>query len=139
MRSSTRALVVAVAAVLTAVGCGASSTQNAGTVHVLAAWTGADQASFMAVIKPFEASTGIKVQYEATPAVDATLTTRVGAGSAPDLAAGPSPQLLAQLVKQGKVIALDDKIDMKALKANYTKSWIDLGTVNGKLYQVYSW
>jgi alpha-glucoside transport system substrate-binding protein len=139
MRSSTRALVVAAAALLTAVGCGASSTQSAGTVHVLAAWTGADQASFMAVIKPFEASTGIKVQYEANPAVDATLTTRVAAGNVPDLAAGPSPQLLAQLVKQGKVIALDDKIDMKALKANYSKTWIDLGSVNGKLYQVYSW
>jgi alpha-glucoside transport system substrate-binding protein len=134
-----RTLVVAVAAVLTAVACGASSTQNAGTVHVLAAWKGADHASFMAVIKPFEASTGIKVQYEATSDVDTTLTARVGAGGVPDIAAGPSALLLTQFVKQGKVIALDDKIDMKALKANYSKTWIDLGSVNGKLYQVYSW
>ena len=66
----------------------------------------------MAVLKPFEDQTGIKVSYEASRDEDAILTTRVGAGNPPDLAAAPSPQLLTQFAKQGKVIALNDAIDM---------------------------
>jgi len=139
--SLVRALVVAVAAVLTAVACGTSSTANAGTVHVIAVWSGAEQASFMAVLKPFEDQTGIKVQYEASRDEDAILTTRVGAGNPPDLAAAPGPQLLTSFAKQGKVVALNSAIDMNAYQANYSKSWIDLGEPlkDGKLYQIYSW
>src|SRR5467141_2909116 len=95
--SLVRALVVAMAAVFTAVACGTSSTGNAGSIKILAAWSGQEQASFFAVLKPWEDKTGIKV------------------------------------------IALDDKIDMTSLKANYSQSWIDLGTINGKLYETFSW
>jgi len=62
----------------------------------------------MAVLKPFEDSTGIKVQYESTRDEDAILRTRVAAGNAPDLAAAPSPALLTQFAQQGKVKALND-------------------------------
>src|SRR5207245_10139573 len=133
--SLVRALVVAMAAVFTAVACGTSSTGNAGSIKILAAWSGQEQASFFAVRKPWEDKTGIKVNYEYSRDLDALLTTRVGAGNPPDLAAAPSPTTLTNFAKQGKVIALDDKIDMTSLKANYSQSWIDLGTINGKLYE----
>jgi alpha-glucoside transport system substrate-binding protein len=143
MRSSSlvRALVVAMAAIFTAVACGTSSTQNAGTVHVIAQWSGGEQANFMAVMKPFLDSTGIKMAYTATRDEDAILRSNVAAGNPPDLAAAPSPQLLTQFAQQGKVIALNSAVDMTALQANYAKSWIDLGEPlhDGKLYQVFSW
>jgi alpha-glucoside transport system substrate-binding protein len=134
-----RSLILSLGAVFTAVACGTGSTQSAGTVKVIAVWSGAEQASFLAVVKPFEDQTGIKVQYEASRDEDAILTTRVSAGNPPDLAAAPSPAVLTKFAQDGKVVALDDKIDVNALKSNYSQSWIDLGMINGKLFQIYSW
>ncbi|HSP08295.1 MAG TPA: ABC transporter substrate-binding protein [Candidatus Dormibacteraeota bacterium] len=136
-----RSLILPLIAVLTAVGCGTSSTQSAGTVKVVAQWSGQEQANFMAVLKPFEDSTGIKVSYESTRDEDAILTSRVAAGNPPDLAAAPSPQLLTNFAKQGKVIALNDIVDMNALQKTTAKSWITLGEPmnDGKLYQIFSW
>ena len=134
-----RSLILSLGAVFTAVACGTGSTQSAATVKVIAVWSGAEQASFLAVVKPFEDQTGIKVQYEASRDEDAILTTRVSAGNPPDLAAAPSPAVLTKFAQDGKVVALDDKIDVAALKSNYSQSWIDLGMINGKLFQIYSW
>src|SRR5437667_1109433 len=143
MRASTwvRALVPLLGVIVVAVGCGTGGASNAGSVKVIAVWSGQEQASFMAVLKPFIDSTGIKVQYESTRDEDAILTTRVGAGNPPDLAAAPSPQLLTQFAKQGKIIALNDIVDMTALQANTADSWIKLGEPlgDGKLYQIFSW
>ncbi|HXJ49143.1 MAG TPA: ABC transporter substrate-binding protein, partial [Candidatus Acidoferrum sp.] len=126
---------------LTAVACGTSSTASKGSVSVMATWTGAEQASFMAVVKPFTDQTGITIKYEASRDQDALLTTRVASGNPPDLAAAPSPTLLTKFAHDGKVIALNDVVDMTALAAQNSKSWIDLGEPlgDGKLYQVYSW
>jgi alpha-glucoside transport system substrate-binding protein len=107
----------------------------------MATWTGVEQASFMAVMKPFTDSTGITLQYEASRDQDALLTTRVAAGNPPDLAAAPSPTLLTNFAKTGKVKALNNVVDMTALSNEVSKTWIDLGEPvgDGKLYQVYSW
>jgi alpha-glucoside transport system substrate-binding protein len=136
-----RALLLALMAVVTAVACGTGSSASKGSVSIMATWTGAEQASFMAVVKPFTDSTGITIKYEASRDQDALLTTRVASGNPPDLAAAPSPTLLTKFAKDGKVIALNDVVDMTALAAQNSKSWIDLGEPlgDGKLYQVYSW
>lgn len=136
-----RPVLLSLVGVFAAVACGTGSTQNAGSVKVIAVWSGQELANFNAVLKPFEDQTGIKVQYEASRDEDAILTSRVQAGNPPDLAAAPSPQLLTQFAKQGKVIALNDAIDMNALKQNTADSWIKLGEPlgDGKLYQIFSW
>src|SRR5436309_5727318 len=136
-----RSLIVPLIALLTAVACGTGSTQSAGSVKVIGVWSGQEQLNFLAVVKPFEDSTGIKVNFESSRDEDAILTTRVGAGNPPDLAAAPSPQLLTQFAKQGKIIALNDIVDMTARQANTADSWIKLGEPlgDGKLYQIFSW
>ena len=136
-----RSLILSLLAVLTAVACGTSSTPSAGSVKVMAQWSGAEQESFMAVMKPFTDKTGIKIEYEASRDQDALLTTRVAAGNPPDLAAAPSPTLLTQFAKQGKVIALNNIVNMTDLQAQNSKTWLDLGMPlnDGKLYQIYSW
>ncbi len=135
-----RSVILSFVAVFTAVACGTSSTTNAGSVKVMATWTGAEQASFMAVMAPFTQQTGITISYEASRDQDALLTTRVAAGNPPDLAAAPSPTLLTNFAKTGKVVALNNIIDMTALQSQYSPGWITLGEPlnDGKVYQVYS-
>ena len=143
MRALTRvrALVPALSAILVAVACGTGASSNAGTVHIVAVWSGQEQASFMAVLKPFEDQTGIKVDYESTRDEDAILRTRVSAGNPPDLAAAPSPQLLTQFAQQGKVKPLNNAVNMSDLQSSTSQGWIKLGEplADGKLYQIFSW
>ena len=126
-----------------AVACGGGSTSGPGTVHVLAVWAGAEQDSFMAVLAPFTAQTGIKVQYESTRDLDAILQTRVQAGNPPEVAAAPSPSTLTALANSGKLVQLDSAtnpvLDMNTFNAQYAPGWIQLGKINGKLYQVFAW
>ncbi len=96
-----RSLLLSFVAMFTVVACGGGGTQNAGSVKVMATWTGDEQASFFAVMKPFTDSTGIKIEYEASRDQDALLTTRVAAGNPPDLAAAPSPTLLTNWDSSG--------------------------------------
>ena len=116
-----------------------SSNVHGGSVNVIGVWSGAELDAFNQVLAPFESKTGIKVNFEASRDQDAILTTRVAAGDPPDLAAAPSPSLLTKFANQGKLINLGNIIDQTKLKAEYDKSWIDLGTVNGKLVEVFSW
>ena len=55
----------------------ATTGRIGGTVSVLATWTGNEQEAFMAVVKPFEEQTGVKIEYEGTRDLNAILTTRV--------------------------------------------------------------
>ncbi len=108
-----------------------------GTVSVLGTWGGSEQDSFMAMVKPFEDATGVQVQYTGTRDLNAVLTTQVQGGNPPDLAGLPGPGQMAQFGQQGKLIDLSTVLDVPTYQSNYAKSWINLGTVNGKLVGVF--
>jgi alpha-glucoside transport system substrate-binding protein len=135
-------LITALATVACAPGASnnnTSTTVHGGSVSVLGVWSGSELESFNAVLAPFTAQTGITVNFEASRDQDAILTTRVAAGDPPDMAAAPSPALLTRFAQQNKVIHLQNILDMNQLKSDYDKGWVDLGTVNGNLVQVFSW
>jgi alpha-glucoside transport system substrate-binding protein len=139
-RKAGNLLALAMLAVLTVVACGGSTTAGKGSVHVLAVWSGSEQESFLAVVAPFEAQTGIKVQFESTRDVDAILATRIQAGNPPEIASLPSPASLNRYAAQGKLVQLDNGIlDMNTFNAQYSPGWIKLGTINSKLYEIFSW
>ena len=60
--------------------------QLGGTVTVLGVWGGNELESFLAMVKPFEDATGVKVQFEGTRDLNAVLTTRLQGGNPPDVA-----------------------------------------------------
>jgi alpha-glucoside transport system substrate-binding protein len=124
---------------LTACGTSTTSGKIGGTVHILGTWTGAEKDSFDAVMKPFTDQTGVKVSFEATRDLDAILQTKVAAGNPPDVTGAPGIGTLIKLARAGKLVTLDDKVDMNALNANYGSDWINLGKIDGKLYTLYAW
>jgi alpha-glucoside transport system substrate-binding protein len=111
--------------------------EKIGTVEVLGVWGGDELASFEAMVLPWEQETGGDLQFTGTRDLIAILTTRVTAGNPPDVAILPNPGQMIELVKEGKLVALDSFLDMNKIRGEYAKGWIDLGTVNSKLYGLF--
>jgi alpha-glucoside transport system substrate-binding protein len=114
---------------------GASSVK--GNISIAGIWTGAEQQSFQAVLKAFQAANpGVKVKYQ--PAGDnlpTVLATAVKGGNPPDLAAVGQPGLAKQFAQQGKLKPIT--FAKARIAANYAPDWVKLGTVNGKLYGLF--
>lgn len=108
-----------------------------GTVKVLAVWGGDERQSFLAMVKPFEDTTGVRVRYEGTRDLNAVLTTRVRAGNPPDVAVVPGPGQMAEFARRGKIVPLNRVLDLAVLKDQYAQSWMDLGSIDGKLFGVF--
>jgi alpha-glucoside transport system substrate-binding protein len=110
---------------------------GAGTVEVLGTWGGEELDSFNAMVGPWETQTGNIVNFTGTRDLNAILTTRVQAGNPPDIAILPNPGLMTELANEGKLIPLNNFLDMTQINQDYAKGWVDLGTVNGKLYSIF--
>lgn len=115
----------------------AAGNTKGGSVNVLAVWGGAELENFRQVVKPFEDATGIRVNYEGTRDLNAVLTTRVQGGNPPDVAGLPGPGQLEEFAQAGKLVALNNVVDLAKLRREYGQSWIDLGSVNDRLYGVF--
>lgn len=111
--------------------------QIGGTVSVLGVWGGNELDSFLAMVKPFEDATGVKVQFEGTRDLGAVLTTRIQGGNPPDVAGLPGPGQMAEFARAGKLIPLDGVLELTTMRDQYAQSWIDLATVDGKVYGVF--
>ncbi|MBW7883004.1 MAG: carbohydrate ABC transporter substrate-binding protein [Caldilineaceae bacterium] len=107
------------------------------TVSVLAVWGGDELDNFRAMVAPFEAETGIKVEYEGTRDLNAVLTTRIEGGNPPDLAGLPGPGQLLEYARGGHLVTLDDVLDMEQMRAEYDEGFLNLATVDGKLYGIF--
>jgi alpha-glucoside transport system substrate-binding protein len=139
MRKGHASLAWAILCTLVLVACarpGPSGNGRGGAVSVLGVWGGTELDSFRAMVKPFEARTGIAVQYEGTRDLDAVLTARVQGGNPPDLAVLPAPGHLAELARVGNLKPLDGAFDSSEMAREYPRAWIDLGRVNGRLYGI---
>ncbi|MFN2521305.1 MAG: ABC transporter substrate-binding protein, partial [Candidatus Limnocylindria bacterium] len=118
-------------------GAAASGGKIGGTVSVLGTWGADEQDSFLAMVKPFQDQTGVKVEYEGTRDLNAILTTRVQGGNPPDLAGLPGPGQMAQFAKAGKLIELGSVLDQTVMKDQYADDWLKLGSVDGKQYGIF--
>jgi alpha-glucoside transport system substrate-binding protein len=124
-------------------GCGPrSSTAPAttvigGSVSVLGLWGGAELDSFRAMVTPFEERHGVKVVFEGTRDLNAVLTTRVQGGNPPDIVILPGPGVLAEFANAGQLKALDQVVDLDAMREDYAATWLDLGRVSGNLYGIF--
>ncbi len=103
-----------------------------GTVVTAAGpFTDEDAVKFDATMADFEKATGIDIQYEGSKEFETTISVRVDAGDAPDIADFPQPGLLANFVKDGDVVDVSTFLDMNALKGNYNQGWLDMAMMAG--------
>ncbi|HEX2173687.1 MAG TPA: extracellular solute-binding protein, partial [Dehalococcoidia bacterium] len=100
-------------------------------MSVLASWGGEEQDAFLAMVKPFEDQTGVRVEYEGTRDLGAILTTRVQGGNPPDVAGLPGPGQMAELARAGRLIDLGSVLDQPT-RSQYPPVWLQLGQVDGR-------
>jgi alpha-glucoside transport system substrate-binding protein len=62
------------------------------------------------------------------------LQTRVQGGNPPDVVSNPSLGQMRQLIKDGKLLALNDVVDVEQVKKDYDSGLVELGSQNGTLY-----
>lgn len=105
-----------------------------GKVDVLGIWGGDELKSFEAMVKPWK-DRGGDVNFTGTRNITADLTVRVEGNNPPDVAIPAEVGLFKEFAKEGKIISLDKCEGLEdTIKANYPKGFVDLGTVDGKLY-----
>jgi alpha-glucoside transport system substrate-binding protein len=108
-----------------------------GTITIMGSWTGDEQTSFLAMIQPWVNETQVQVKYTGTRNLNALLAQGIQTGNLPDLAGIPGPGQLIEYQAAGKVVNLDNVIDVNAYKANNSPGLINLGMINGGVYGVF--
>lgn len=119
-------------------GDGAGDGEFSGTtLTVAAAWSGAEQKNFEAVLKKFEQDTGAKVDYTSFGDNGPTyIKSQLEGGSPPNVAVLGQPALMQQLAADGDIKPVSDAVKT-AVEKNYSESWIDLGSAGDELYGVW--
>jgi alpha-glucoside transport system substrate-binding protein len=108
-----------------------------GTVRVVGSWSGREEESFLAMIRPFEQRTGVTVQYFGTRDLSAKLWEGVAKGTPPDVAGLPGPGQMAEFARVGALKDLGEEIDVARYKAETVPAFIELGTIDGRLVGVF--
>ena len=111
-----------------------SVTAQSDALQVIGPWLASEADAFEAVLDGFRESTGMVIEYEGTDQTLAALTTRVAAGSPPDLAILPVAQGLKELAAQGALASLNSMSD--AITENFDAGWIDQFTIDGEIYAI---
>jgi len=133
------ALTFALAGVVAVSSAGGAHKQRgvSGKLSIIAKWTGDEQKSFEAVLAPFKAKNpGVDITYQGagdnTPQV---VSTAIAGGNPPDIATMPQPGTMRDFANRG---ALKPITFAKAsIAKNYAPVWLQLGTVNGKVYGLF--
>jgi alpha-glucoside transport system substrate-binding protein len=108
-----------------------------GSITVMAVWTGTEGENFQAVLDGFkEKNPDVDVSYKSAQDITTVLSTAVEGGNPPDVAALPNPGLMKQYAQRGVIQPVD--FAEQVVSENYNQDWIDLGTVDGKLYGVFA-
>ncbi len=116
-------------------GSGGTGALAGQSVTVIGTWGGAEETAFRAMIAPWEAQTGAKVNYTGTRDLNTVLTTGVASGVLPDLAGLPGPGQMVQW--KDSLIDLGTVLDVPTYTSETAPALVTLGTVDSKLVGVF--
>ena len=105
-----------------------------GSVTFDGIWTGSEAKAFGQVIKAFnKVYPNVKINYKPVGNnVPTVLATAIAGGHPPDMADIAQPGLVKQLADQGHLKSIG--YAKSAIAQNFAPSWLQLGSVKGKLY-----
>jgi alpha-glucoside transport system substrate-binding protein len=136
--------VVRVGAVLTgtalaAAGClgqdGGGGGGGAGSVEIIGAASGANLRAIQAEAEQYLSDeTGLDVTYTQLPDFDTVIQSRVRGGNAPDIALFPQPGVMFDLVEGGSLVAMDDMVDIDAIREQMIPGLTEIAVVDGQTY-----
>jgi alpha-glucoside transport system substrate-binding protein len=126
--------VVALAAVTALASAKSAKRGVSGDVQIVGVWTGAEEASFNAVLDGFrKANPDVKVTYKSTGDNTPTvLATAVAGGNPPDLASVSQPGLVSDFQKKGALKNLD--YAKSTLAKEYPVDIANIGKIGGHVY-----
>ncbi|GIV98167.1 MAG: alpha-glucoside ABC transporter substrate-binding protein [Herpetosiphonaceae bacterium] len=111
---------------------------KAQTVTIFSVWVDEDETSFKEALAPFAERTGINIQYEGSRDFETLITVRVEGNNAPGYRRLPAARTDGQLRPvTAKLVDLASFMNVDQLKQDYISSWLDLATINDKLYGVF--
>jgi len=105
-----------------------------GTVTILGAFGGQEQAAFEESLADFQSESGITIQYTPDQDFTTTIQQRVGAGDAPDIALFPQPGGMFDLAAQGHITPIDVYLDYDALAGTLIPGFLDSARLQGRVY-----
>jgi alpha-glucoside transport system substrate-binding protein len=104
------------------------------SVDVLGIWGSDELPNFESMVKPWEDQESARMEFTGNRGLSAILTSRVEGGNPPDIAIPAEIGLFQQFAKEGKLTPLSDCGLEDEVRENYPQSFVDMGTVDGKLY-----
>ena len=117
--------------------CSEPPTSGSSTVQVVGAWEGTETDTFLSVVAPFEAATGIDVIYLSTRDLRGVIDDGLASGDPPDLSGLEGPAHMADLARRGALHDLASAIDAQAYRSMVAPTFTDLGSIDGHLYGVF--
>jgi alpha-glucoside transport system substrate-binding protein len=85
-------------------------------------------------LAPLAQAAGITVKWQRVDNINQVIMTKIQANDVPDISFIPQPGVVADIVSRNKATALDDVVDLNALKSSMLPGTLEAGTINGKLY-----
>jgi alpha-glucoside transport system substrate-binding protein len=132
-------LALALTALVAAGTAGGAHKQRgvSGNISIIAKWTGDEQKSFEAVLAAFKtANPDVNVTYQgAGDDAPQVISTAIAGGNPPDIGTMPQPGTMADFAKSNKLKPIN--FAKATIAKHYGKFWVNLGTVNGKLYGLF--
>ena len=97
----------------------------------------ADEVKFNKSMDAFEEATGITVNYIGNKEFEGSISIRVDAGDAPDIADFPQPGLLKNFVRTGEIVDPTSWMSEDWLAGQYNPSWLDMAQMEGQVAGVW--
>jgi alpha-glucoside transport system substrate-binding protein len=125
---------LAAATALTSCGSGGDSGKDDKSVTIWSSMDPPVKEGLEKTLTKEAKAKGITIKWSTVENINQTIMQKIQANDTPDIAFIPQPGVVGDVVKRGDPTALDDVLDMGALKKSMTPGTLEAGTVDGKLY-----